>query len=116
LKKTNLDKPILNDLLSRINENNEFSIDENQKLELESMLEQYDNEYFDIQEAEEESGSDGNKYLIPFGKARALSALLFAVSIQDTPTATIETVYEGLMVDSNNIELRNIINDTLKKG
>jgi hypothetical protein len=79
--------------------NGYLDIDDKQKVcELE---EKFDNEYFDLLEAEEDDNCEKGGHMIPFRKARALSAVKFCFE-SDIFISTIEAVYEASMVSDDN--------------
>jgi hypothetical protein len=80
--------------------------------ELEKLTEKYDNDYFDMQEAEERGELKKGKHDVPFRKARALSAIGWCYC-DDLNTASTEAVYETFMVTDDHGELYMIIEDTL---
>lgn len=109
VSKSQLDKLLISTILEEFkNENLQICYKE----KLEGMLEQYENEYFDMQEAEEKGDCEKGKHLIPFGKARTLSAILCCFD-DDLAAASTEAVYEASMVSSDYEELLIIIENTL---
>jgi hypothetical protein len=65
-----------------------------QRVELETLMSNLDNEYFDLLEAAEEGRASTEDYLRKFAQARAISALLFAGK-DDPFEASREAIYEA---------------------
>ena len=64
------------------------------KRELEELVEQLDNEYFDLAEAFEEGGISRSDYQKPFAKARAVASVLYAFDPNPYDAAS-EAIYEA---------------------
>lgn len=82
------------------------------KNNLENLLDEFENEYLKLQESEESDEYIKGEYLIPFGKARALSAILYCFE-SDVALSSIEAVYEASMVTEDSAQLFKIIEDIL---
>lgn len=107
IDKTMLDNPIIINILKEFNDKKNPTAD--QKKFLENLINNFENDYFDLQEADK---GDNGEYLVPFGKARALSAILYCFTEEFT-NASIEAVYEASMVNDDNKELFSIIESIL---
>jgi hypothetical protein len=91
---------------------NNKPLDINKKKYLEDLMIKYDNDYFNIQKAEEDENNNKNEYLILFGKARAIATILNCFCF-DLAISTTEAVYEANSVIYKNNELLKMIENVL---
>jgi hypothetical protein len=78
------------------------------KVKLEVLIEQFDDEYFQAQD----EGLEEAEYLDKFSKARAVSALLFAGG-DDAFNAAAEAIYEALVSTQNDSQLLDLVTKIL---
>jgi len=90
------------DAVQFINEHGSLSPEK--KLELERLIDKFDSEYFDAQDADAPEAEVAQK----FGKTRAVSALLFAGDA-DSFTAAVETIYEASVATENETSLLDLV-------
>ena|GEM_PF-1771892 len=109
ISKSKIDIPFISDVLDEFNNG---TLQQIYKINLENLLDEFENEYFIIQESEESNEYIKGEYLIPFRKARALSAILYCYE-SDVALSCVEAVYEASMVTEDSAELFKIIEDIL---
>ena len=83
-----------------------------EKADLDSLVEQLDEEYFALQEAAAEGRASSDAYLRPFGQARAVSALSFAGE-EDAFRAASEAIYEASATTDDADELVALVQSVL---
>ena len=89
--------PLVSNILERYINN--YNLELHQQKKLEKLLKIYEEEYLELQDAEE-----NERYLVSFGRARALSAILYCFE-SDLSLAANEAFYEA--------SIYQIINDLL---
>ena len=109
ISKSKISIPFLVDVLNEFNSGKLQLIYKNN---VEKLLDEFENEYFELQESEESDEYIEGEYLIPFRKARALSAILYCFE-SDVALSSIEAVYEASMVTEDSSQLFKIIEDIL---
>jgi hypothetical protein len=107
MEKSQLDESVARDVIISFNENR-INMEVDQKIEIEKLIDFYDEQYFKIQENERKNGLIIKEYLSPFYKARALSAVLCCFD-KDLGTAAVESVYEAAALYENKSEFLNLI-------
>jgi hypothetical protein len=86
------------------------AISSDDKVKLEGLIEQFDDQYFHAQD----EGAAEAEYLDKFGKARAVSALLFAGSA-DAFAGAAEAIYEASVSTQNESQLLKLVQVILPK-
>lgn len=109
ISKSKLNIPFLIDVLDGFNNG---KLQQIYKDNLENLVDEFENEYLKLQESEENDEYMEGEYLIPFGRARALSAVLYCFE-SDVALSSIEAVYEASMVTEDSTQLFKIIEDIL---
>lgn len=89
------------------------SLSSSQQSEVETLVANLDNEYFDLQDAAEEGRATTEEYMRKFVQARAVSALLFA-SKSDPLEASTEAVYEAAIVVEDREPLFSAVESALR--
>jgi hypothetical protein len=110
INKTKINNTLVFDILERFR--NGDNIEANKKQELKVLIDRFDDEYLTLQEAEENNEYAKGSHLIPFEKARALSAILYCFE-NDLCFAANEAIYEASMVTDDNSELFLVIKKVL---
>ena len=80
---------------------------------LDTLVAQLDDEYFQLQEAEEEGQASSEDYMRVFGQARAVAAVAFAGGDDPFEAAT-EAIYEAAATTDNQGDLVAQIEEALK--
>lgn len=86
-----VEHPLVSESLRKLRDGHVFTPQE--KVELDALVAQLDDEYFDLHEAAEAGEATTDDYLRAFAKARAVAALSFAGS--NTSDAASESIYEA---------------------
>lgn len=92
LARTKTNKPVVDEVINDLR--NGKSIPPGKRQALENIAGEFDNQYFDLKEAEEEDDTNDQAWLSSFLNARAVAALSFA-TLPDPFEAASEAVYEA---------------------
>ncbi|MDP9930707.1 hypothetical protein J2X92_002941 [Variovorax paradoxus] len=106
LRMNSLNELELIDVTKSLRENAKLSADG--KLKLEALVKEFDDECFEV----ENSGAAERDYMQLFGKARAVSALLFAAG-DDSFTAAAEAIYEASVATDDEKQLFDLVHSYL---
>ncbi len=110
ITKTKINNPLVFDILEKFKKSDNIEIEKKQ--ELKELIDRFDDEYLTLQEAEENNECAKRSHLIPYEKARALSAILYCFE-NDLCFAANEAIYEASMVTDDNSELFLVVKKVL---
>ena len=109
--KAKVEHPLVAEALRQLRAGHVFTPRE--KAEVDALVAQLDEEYFNLQDAADAGRADANDYLRAFAKARAIAALSFAGS--DAPEAAADSIYEAAAaMGDDKAELFSLIESVLK--
>ncbi|MFT3684735.1 MAG: hypothetical protein QM783_07350 [Phycisphaerales bacterium] len=110
-KKARVENPLVVNALGQLRNGHVFTPQE--KAEIDAIVAQLDDEYFNLQEEAEAGGVSAEDYLRVFAKARAIAAISFAGSKEKAALA--EAIYEAAAaVGSDKAELFSYVDAALK--
>lgn len=112
IKKTKTNSRLILDILQKYSNKSDLPL--NLRTELEKEIAIFEEEYFRLQAAEETGECSQEEYLIPFQKARAISAVLYCFE-SDLELASNEALYEAAMSLDDPEELIDTIKKVLSK-
>jgi hypothetical protein len=113
LGKSGLESPLISEALNAL----ESGLLDNAYLreKVNGLVEELDNEAWDLQDAWEEGSAKREEYLLAFAKARSANAVYFA--LHSSPNiAAAETLYETYYATDNLEELKSIVEQILDKA
>jgi hypothetical protein len=88
------------------------TLDDEEKAELDALVQQFDREYFDLQEAAEEGRAPAAESMRWFGQARAVAAVAFAGS-DDALEAATASIYEAAATTDDKEQLSALVQAVL---
>jgi hypothetical protein len=106
-----IDHPIVQNGLERLRTKDEFTAEE--KAEIDALVAELDEQYFDLQEAAEERRPSMGDHVRLFGQARAVAALACAAADDPLEAAT-EAIYEAAATTDDKEELTSLIRSVLE--
>lgn len=93
VKQAGLDRPEIDAALAMVRQRSSASADV--VAAVGTLVEQFDEQYFALQEEADEGRASVDDYLVPFSQARAASAVLYAIK-DDSLDANMEAIYEAM--------------------
>jgi hypothetical protein len=113
IKKTNINFPIVTEVLNFLKNNKELK--KGQKEKLVRIESKFDDEYFKLREKEEAEGFKEKFFLIPFRKARAISTFIACFNT-DLSFSTVEAVCEALAITDDNTDDKDELFSIIQKA